>query len=103
MSDLVFCKARLEEIVDHTASPAKLTIKVQEFVAHRMPEEAADRADLKAWAQIELTKLEQRTPNDGMFQIVTAPLTKTARRMVMLRTVIHDLDAAASSGGDFPS
>ena len=34
MSDLDFCKTRLEEIVDHTASPAKLLVKVQEFVAH---------------------------------------------------------------------
>ena len=41
MSDLDFCKTRLEEIVDHTASLAKLLVKVQEFVAHRMPEEAA--------------------------------------------------------------
>jgi hypothetical protein len=38
MSDLDFCKTRLEEIVDHTASPAKLLVKVQEFVAHRLPE-----------------------------------------------------------------
>lgn len=82
MSDLDFCKTRLEEIVDHTASPAKLLVKVQEFVAHRMPEEAADRGDLKAWAENELTKLEQRTPGGGVAQIGTAPLAKTGRRML---------------------
>jgi hypothetical protein len=103
MSDLDFCKTRLEEIVDHTASPAKLLVKVQEFVAHRLPEEAADRADLKAWAETELTKLEERTPGGGVAQIGTAPLAKTGRRMLMLQSVIHDLDAAASSSGDFRS
>jgi hypothetical protein len=102
MSDLDFCKIRLEEIVDHTASRAKLLVKVQEFVAHRMPEEAADRADLKAWAETELIKLEERTPG-GMLQIGTAPLAKTGRRILMLQTVIHDLDAVASSSGDFRS
>jgi hypothetical protein len=68
-----------------------------------MPEEAADRGDLKAWAENELTKLEQRTPGGGVAQIGTAPLAKTGRRMLMLQTVIHDLDAAASSSGDFRS
>jgi hypothetical protein len=50
-----------------------------------------------------LTKLEQRTPGGGVAQIGTAALAKTGRRMLMLQTVIHDLDAAASSSGDFRS
>ena len=102
MSVLDFCKTRLEEIVDHTASPAKLLVKVQEFVAHRMPEEAADCADLKAWAETELTKLEERT-SGGVLPIGTASLAKTGRRILMLQTVIHDLDAVAPSSGDFRS
>ena len=102
MTDLDFCKTRLEEIVDYTTSPAKLLVKVQEFVAHRMPEEAAACADLKAWAETELTKLEERTP-DGVLQIGTAALAKTSRRILMLQTVIHDLDAVASSSRDFRS
>jgi hypothetical protein len=44
------------------ASAEKLLIKVQEFIVHRMPEEAADRVALREWAEAELTKLEERAP-----------------------------------------
>jgi hypothetical protein len=101
MSDLDFCKIRLEEIIDHTASPAKLLVKVREFMAHRIPEEAADRADLRAWAENELIKLEKRTAGGGGAEIGTSSLAKTGRRILMLQTVIHDLGASASSSGDF--
>ena len=103
MSDLDFCKIRLEEIVDHTASPAKLLVKVQEFVAHRMPEEAADCADLKAWAETELTKLEERPSSGAAAKIGRATLAKIGRRKLMLQTVILDLDVAGSSSGDLRS
>jgi hypothetical protein len=101
MSDLDFCKIRLEEIVDHTASLAKLLVKVQEFMAHRLPEEATDRADLKTWAKSELMKLEKRTSSGGVAQTGAASLAKTSRRMLMLQTVIHDLGGGASSSEDF--
>jgi hypothetical protein len=103
MSDLDFCKVRLEELVDQTASPEKLLIKVQEFVAHRMPEEAVDRADLKMWAETELTKLEERTSGGDSAQIGRATLAKIGRRKLMLQTVIIDLNAAGSSSGDLRS
>jgi hypothetical protein len=47
MNDLDFCKTGLEEIVERK-STEKLLIEVQQFMAHRMPEEAADRVALKA-------------------------------------------------------
>jgi hypothetical protein len=59
---LEFWKSRLEEIVEHTASPDKLLVQVQEFTAHRMPEEVVHRADLKTWAKAELTNLEDWMP-----------------------------------------
>ena len=73
MSDLDLCKTRLEGIVEHTSSAEKLLIKVQEFIVHRMPEEAADRVALREWAEAELTKLEERAPGGGVTKIGTAP------------------------------
>jgi hypothetical protein len=94
MNDLDFCKIRLEELIDQTASSEKLLVKVREFVAHRMPEDAVDRADLKMWAETELTKLEERTSGGGAAQIGRATLAKIGRRKLMLQTVILDLDVA---------
>ena len=65
MSDLDLCKTRLEGIVKHTSSGEKLLIKVQEFIVHRMPEEAADRVALREWAEAVLTKLEDGRPVAG--------------------------------------
>ena len=101
MSDLDLCKTCLEGIVEHTSSPEKLLIKVQEFIVHRMPEEAADRVALREWAEAELTKLEERAPGGGVTKIGTAPIAKTGRRMSMLRTVMREIevfDAPAGAG-----
>jgi len=101
MSDLDLCKTRLEGIVEHTSSAEKLLIKVQEFIVHRMPEEAADRVALREWAEAELTKLEERAPSGGVTKIGTAPIAKTGRRMSMLRTVMREIevfDAPAGAG-----
>ena len=92
MNVLDSCKSRLEEIVDHSASPAKLMVKVQEFLQHRMPDEAPNRADLMAWAKAELAKLEARTPGGGSTKIGTAPVARAGRRMTMLQTVIREIE-----------
>ena len=78
MSDLDLCKTRLEGIVEHTSSAEKLLIKVQEFIVHRMPEEAADHVALREWAEAELTKLEERAPGGGVTKIGTAPTARPA-------------------------
>jgi hypothetical protein len=103
MSDLDFCKVRLEDLIDQTASSEKLLVKVREFVAHRMPEDAVDRADLKMWAETELTKLEERPSSGAAAKIGRATLAKIGRRKLMLQTVILDLDVAGSSSGDLRS
>jgi hypothetical protein len=74
VNDLDSCKSRLEEIADHSGSPAQLMLKVQEFLRHQVPAEEAHRADLKAWAKTELAKLEERTPAGGSTKIGTAPV-----------------------------
>ena len=91
MNDLDFCKTGLEEIVERKSTEKPL-IEVQQFMAHRMPEEAADRVALKAWAEAELTKLEERAPGDGVTKIGTAPIAETGRRMSMLQTVMREIE-----------
>ena len=94
-------RIKLIETDPDTSSAEKLLIKVQEFIVHRMPEEAADRVALREWAEAELTKLEERAPGGGVTKIGTAPIAKTGRRMSMLRTVMREIevfDAPAGAG-----
>jgi hypothetical protein len=57
---------------------------------HRMPEVAAHRAELKAWAEAELTVLEQ-TRSGGATKTGATALAKTGRKMSMLQTVIREI------------
>jgi hypothetical protein len=92
VNDLDSRKSRLEEIADHSGSPAQLMLKIQEFLQHQVPAEEAHRADLKAWAKTELAKLEERTPAGGSTKIGTAPVARAGRRMSMLQMVIREIE-----------
>ena len=99
MNHLDFCKSRLEELVEHTASPDKLAPKVEEFMKHRMPVEPAHRAGLMAWAQNELARLESSRGSGVTKLVSTAVLAKASRRMLMFQIVIREIASAPASAG----
>jgi hypothetical protein len=100
MNDHDFCRVPPDENVDHTPTPEKLMHKVQKFLEHRKPEEAAHRASLKAWAENGLAKFEPAS-GGGATKIGTNPSAKASRKVSMFKIVIREIeifDACSGAG-----
>jgi hypothetical protein len=71
MNDLDFCKARLEVLVEHTASPNKLAPNVEKFMKDQYPPGAGTSRQSEAWAQRELATLESTPASVRLKQPIT--------------------------------